>query len=123
MAGITKSNYKVAPAMDFGTAPLGFYKVVCTENIETLGGGYAASGSHYQQAVNALQGYMELYGVGTPDGTNGFVVVVNENTVDKWDDTSNSNANFSKAEAAVNAISGLSGCTITALTADGASIA
>jgi hypothetical protein len=119
MAGITKDNYKVAPAMDFGTATLGFYKVVVAEAVHT---NYADSGSLYQQAVNALQGHMELYGVGTP-ASNSFVIVVNENTVDKWDDTANTNADFSKAEASVNAITGLSSAAITALTASGASIA
>ena len=119
MAGITKTNYKAAPAFDLGTATLGFYKVVVSEAIET---NYANSASLYQQAVNALQGHMELYGVGTP-ASSSFVIVVNENTVDKWDDTDNTNADFSKAEASVNAITGLSSCAITALTASGASIA
>ena len=119
MAGITKTNYKAAPAFDLGTATLGFYSVTVNEAVET---NYANSGSLYQQAVNALQGHMELYGVGTP-ASNAFVIVVNENTVDKWDDTLNSNANFSKAEATVNAITGLSGCAIAALSASGASIA
>jgi len=113
-------NYKkAAPASNFSTPTLGFYKMTVSEAIET---GYAASNSLFAKAVLAMQEYCEMYMVGTPASSN-FVFVVNDNTFDKWDDTANTTLNYSKIEAAVNAISGLSGATVTALTASGASIA
>lgn len=113
-------NYKkAAPSSAFGTPTLGFYKLATTEDIHV---NYADANSLFAKAVLALQEFCEMYMVGTPAAKN-FVFVVNDNTFDKWDDTANTNANFSKAEAAVNAITGLSGATITQLTASGASIA
>ena len=119
MAGVLSPNAKkVAPGFNHGTPSLGFYKLVVSENLETLGGGYAASDSHWSKAVNVLQNWAELYGLGTPSGTAGFVFVVNANSFNPG-----SAASFADIEAQVDAISGLSSAAITALSASGASIA
>lgn len=119
MAGVLSPNAKkVEVGFDHGTPELGFYKLVVSENLETLGSGYAASDSHFYKAVTVLQNWAELYGVGTPSGTAGFVFVVNANTFNPG-----SAASFADIETQVNAISGLSSAAITALSASGASIA
>lgn len=111
--GVLSPNAKkVQPGFNFGTPALAFYKITLT-GIET---NYANSDSVFAKTINALQGFAELYGVGTP-ASGAVVIVVNENT--QQDSTGN---DWAEAEAAMDAASG--GTTaVVALTASGASIA
>lgn len=117
---------KVAATTQFGTPVLGFYKVV-------IGGGSTpdlsttptASDSNFAKAVLALQGYAELFMVGTPDATS-FVFAVNANTANDSDVSTNVPGGWGDAEANILAALGSWGSgtvTITALAASGSSIA
>lgn len=93
------NNYqKASPSSLFGTRDLVFVSVVADNggdsNIDftqqkfeitgpTAGaytGEYTDADSYFSRAIRALQGYAELFFVGTPDAT-GFVVAISSDTV------------------------------------------
>lgn len=102
---------------DHGTPALGFYKIVLT-GIDTT---YTNSNSTFHKAIAALEGFAELYGVGTPASGN-VVFVCNDNTANDGSTAGAADGSWGAAEAAIDAATGGSS-TITALTASGATIA
>lgn len=71
----------VGPYTRFGTAQLTGLKIVSTAVDFTTTP--AAANSNMSKAVNALQGFAEIYYIGAPtaSGANQFVAIVNSNTV------------------------------------------
>ena len=121
------ANYrKTASGSNFGTPTLGFIKVVISGGSPPdLSSSPGASNSDFHKAVNALQGFVELYMIGAPSST-AFVAAIHDNTKQDSDTSTNVAGGYGDAEAAIYAALGSWGSgvvTITALTATGASIA
>lgn len=121
------ANYrKTASGSNFGTPTLGFFKVVVSGgSTPDLSVNPGNSNSDFHKAVNALQGFAELYMVGAPSAT-AFVFAAHDNTKQDSDTGTNVAGGWGDAEAAILAALGSwsSGAVaITALTASGASIA
>lgn len=147
------TNYqKTAPSSIFGTRELTFVKVVVDNGGdsdidftkqkyevtgETAGaytGTYADADSYFSRAVRAMQGYMELYFLGTPDATS-FVAAIAGDTANDGAGTSGLGA-YGMVESAIQSSLGTgnktpvggvgtaySGAvTITELSAEGSSI-
>lgn len=109
MAGVLSPNAKkVSPGSQLGTPELQFILVAANENLST---GSTASNSIFAQAVNVIQGFMEVYIVGTP-GANGFIIAVNKNTSNNFDSDGTANG-YGLVEAGLNAITGISGASLT----------
>jgi len=122
------ANYnKAAPAMNFGTVALAFAKVTGTFASGSYATDYTDGGSDFAKAIEILGRYVELYGVGTPT-SDGFVIVYNSNTANKYDHANDSvggsvTVDFDDLEDALDGISGVSSSAVTALTASGVTIA
>jgi hypothetical protein len=102
---------------DHGTPALGFYKITLT-GIETS---YTAANSTFHKAIAALEGFAELYGVGTPASSN-VVFVCNDNSANDGSTAGAADGSWGAAEAAIDDATGGTS-TIAAITASGASIA
>ena len=112
MAGVLSPNAKkVTPGSQQGTPALQFILVAANENFST---NYANSNSIFAQAAVVIQGFMETYIIGTP-GADGFVVAVHENTANSFD-ADGTEDGYGKLEAALNAITGVSGAAVSNLT-------
>ena len=107
---------KVAATGRLGTAPLAFVKVTSVAANGSTAVDYSAetAGSNLFDAVNALQGYAELYWV--DGGSEGFIVAYNTNTANLYDTVTNTNADWARAEAAITAALGLGGSSATTIT-------
>ena len=105
---------KVAATGRLGTAPLAFVKVTSVAANGSTAVDYSAetAGSNLFDAVNALQGYAELYWV--DGGTEGFIVAYNTATANLYD-TDGTTAGWGKAEAAITAALALGGSSATTI--------
>jgi hypothetical protein len=96
-ARIVKANYA------FGTPNLKFYKVAATAANGSTPVDFSAetANSNFYKALNALQGFAEIYWA--DGGTAGFVVAVNNNTTNSGSNAtpSLSDGSFGAAEAAI----------------------
>jgi hypothetical protein len=100
---------------NLGTPQLTFLTVAGTLSASAVDLGSAAFLNAIAQGV---QGFAEVYGVGEVDGSSPYDVVfmVNANTLNKWDTTTNANANFSRMEAAIlAAVNGVTAATVDAV--------
>jgi len=133
------TNYLRNPGTfsQFGTRDLVFIKVVVSggsndmryQDGATSSLSFNLSNSLYQKAVNVLQGFGEVYFVGTP-GAGGFVAAVSRDTVNAADSgntqgsTVEGSTAFGLLETAISAALNASASTaITALTVNAATIA
>lgn len=109
MAGVLSPNAKkIRPGSQLGTPELQFILVAANENLST---NYLNSNSLFSQAVNIIQGFMEVYIIGTP-GAAGFMIAVNKNTSNNFDSNGTANG-YGLVEAALNDIDGVSGAALT----------
>jgi len=99
---------KVVETSQQGTPALQFILVDADENFAT---NYTNSNSIYAQAVNVIQGFMETYVVGKPT-SDGFVVIVNENTANSFDSAGANENGYAVVEAALNNITGVSNAVL-----------
>lgn len=124
---IVAANYrKIAPTSQLGTPELKFVSVAAVHNTAAVDftkavlagtGTFADAGSLLAKAVNALQGFAEVYVIGTPSATE-FVCVVHANTAN------DGVTGWSSAEAAILAAIGAdTSVTITELTLTGDTLA
>lgn len=107
-ARIAKANYA------FGTPNLKFYKVAAVNSAAAVNFSSEAANSNFYKALNALQGFAEIYWA--DGGTEGFIVAVNNNTANSGSAAtpSVSNGSWGAAEAAILAAIGAdTSCTIT----------
>ena len=107
-ARVAKANYA------FGTPNLKFYKVAAVDNAAAVNFSSEAANSNFFKALNALQGFAEIYWA--DGGTAGFIVAVNDNTANSGSAAtpSVSNGSWGAAEAAILAAIGAdTSCTIT----------
>jgi hypothetical protein len=112
------ANYrKVAGSTQLGTRVLRFIKVTVGGGAPDLTVGYNADvlqstgSSSYALAVNALQGYAELYAVFAPSST-AFVAIVSDDTAQDSNTSTNVAGGWGDAEA--NIVDTLGGtCVIT----------
>lgn len=112
------NNYKkVVASTQLGTRVLRFIKVTVGGGAPDLTVGYndsikdSTGNSSYAQAVNALQGFAELYAVFAPSAT-AFVAIVSDDTAQDSDTNTNAPGGWGDAEA--NIVATLGGtCTIT----------
>ena len=66
------ANYnKAAPSTTFGTRELAFFVVDCDNDIET---GYTDSDSRFAKVIRGLQSRVELFAIGTPNGSQVTVI-------------------------------------------------
>jgi len=110
------NNFKVAAGSQFGTRVLKFIEVAAVENNSAVdftkatlaaSGAYTDTGSIMQKAVNALQGFGEIYAVGVPSATE-FVVIIADDTHNGAEVGSNVQAaTFGAMEAAIDAAIGI----------------
>jgi hypothetical protein len=110
------NNYKLAAGSQFGTRVLKFIEVAAVEDGSAVDftkfnlagtGAYTTSESLMQKAVNALQGFGEVYVVGVPSATE-FVVVIADDTHNGAEAGSNVQAaTFGAMEAAIDAAIGI----------------
>lgn len=127
------TNYLRNPgtSSQFGTRDLTFIKVAVTggsndmryQDGATSSLSFNLSNSLFQKAVNVLQGFGEVYFVGTP-GAGGFVAAVSSDTVNGAESGNTQATTFGLLEAAINAaLNASAATTITALTPGATSIA
>jgi len=125
------ANYqKITVGSQLGTPELQFVEVAgvhsggavnFTKKTLAGAGAYTDGGSIMAKAVNALQGFAEVYIVGVPSATE-FVVAVNENTANR--DVGNNGIDWTSAEAAILAACGIdTSVTLTELTLTGDDLA
>ena len=123
--GVVSPNYqKIKVGAQLGTPELKFIEVAAVHSAAAVdftkkdlagAGAYTDSQSLMALAVNALQGFAEVYIVGTPSATE-FVVAINDNT----DNDGVVAASYSSMEAAILAAIGAdTSVTITGLTLTG----
>lgn len=102
---VAKNYQKVSPSSMFGTRELTFVKVVAdnggTSNVDftkqkfeitgpTAGayaGEYGDADSYFSRAIRALQGYSEVFFIGTPDATSFVVAIAGDTANDGAGDT------------------------------------
>lgn len=127
------TNYLRNPgtSSQFGTRDLTFIKVAVTggsndmryQDGATSSLSFNLSNSLFQKAVNVLQGFGEVYFVGTP-GAGGFVAAVSSDTVNGADSGNTQAATFGLLEAAINAaLNASAATTVTALAPTATTIA
>jgi len=107
-ARVAKANYA------FGTPNLKFYKVAAVNSASAVNFSSEAANSNFFKALNALQGFAEIYWA--DGGTAGFIVAVNNNTANSGSAAtpSVSDGSWGAAEAAILAAIGAdTSCTIT----------
>jgi hypothetical protein len=117
------ANYrKVAGSTQLGTRVLRFIKVTISGGSPPdLTSGYNADvlqstgSSYYALAVNALQGYAEIYAVFAPSST-AFVAIVSDDTAQDSDTNTNVNGGWGDAEANILAALGSWGSGAVAIT-------
>jgi hypothetical protein len=100
---------------NFGTPQLTWLTVAGQKSSAAVDLGSAANLAAITQGV---QGFAEVYGIGEVDSGSPYDVVfmVNANTLNKWDDNANSNANFSRMEAAIlAAVNAVAAATVDAV--------
>lgn len=108
MAGVLSPNAKkTVPGSLLGTPELQFILVSANENFST---NYLNSNSIFSQAVNIIQGFMEVYIIGTP-GAAGFICAVHKNTSNNFDSNGTANG-YGLLETALNDIDGVSGAAV-----------
>jgi hypothetical protein len=123
--GVVSPNYqKIVAGSQLGTPALKFIEVAAVHSSAAVdftkktlagAGAYTDSQSVMALAVNALQGFAEVYIVGVPSATE-FVVAINDNT----DNDGVVAASYSSMEAAIlDAIGADTSVTITGLTLTG----
>jgi hypothetical protein len=123
--GVVSPNYqKIVAGSQLGTPALKFIEVAAVHSAAAVdftkktlagAGAYTDSQSVMALAVNALQGFAEVYIVGVPSATE-FVVAINDNT----DNDGVVAASYSSMEAAIlDAIGADTSVTITGLTLTG----
>ena len=128
MAGVLSPNAKIIKAgSNFGTPVLAFAKITATASNGSTAVDFSseASNSDFYKAVNAFQGYAEIYFV--DGGTEGIVVAYNANTANSGNGNT-SDGSWTDAEAAIKAAlakGGSATATVAALAvaSDGLSIA
>lgn len=103
--------------VDHGTPALAFINVALT-GIETT---FANSNSTFHLVTAALDGFAEMYGIGTPDSGN-CVFVVHANTLNSGAVDGTADGSFAAMEAAIDAATGGSS-TVTELSLSGNSLA
>jgi hypothetical protein len=136
---IARNFEKAVETSLLGTRQLSFYKVTAVHSAAAVDfskanlagtGVYTTASSPFAKAIIALQGFVELYYVGTPkadSGVSAFIFAVATDTANGAEASSNAYAlTFGAAEAAIKAAIGAdTSATITALAIaiDGASLA
>jgi hypothetical protein len=117
------SNYKrISASTQFGTRVLRFIKVTISGGSPPdLTSGYddsianSTGNSYYAKAVNALQGYAEVYAVFAPSST-AFIAIVSDDTAQDSDTNTNVNGGWGDAEANILAALGSWGSGAVAIT-------
>lgn len=111
-ARIAKANYA------FGTPNLKFYKVTALAADGSTAVNFSAetANSNFYKALNALQGFAEIYWA--DGGTAGFIVAVNDNSANSGSAAtpSVSNGSWAAAEAAIVAALALGGSSASTVT-------
>jgi len=127
------TNYLRNPGVfsNFGTRDLVFIKVAVTggsndmryQDGATSSLSFNLSNSLYQKAINVLQGFGEVYFVGSP-GAGGFVAAISSDTRNGADSGNTQGTGYGLLEAAINAaLNASASTTVTELTAGATSIA
>ena len=127
------TNYLRNPgtSSQFGTRDLTFIKVAVTggsndmryQDGATSSLSFNLSNSLFHKAVNVLQGFGEVYFVGTP-GAGGFVAAISTDTAQSADSGNTANGGFGLLEAAITAaLNASAATTVTALAPTATTIA
>ena len=125
---VTTNYLKATESTQFGTRALRFIKVTAVHSSAAVDfskavlagtGVYTTSNSLFQKAVNALQGFAEVYATFAP-GTAGFIVAIADDTVGEAD-SGNSGTGYGLLEAAIkSAIAADTSVTVAAVVIAGA---
>lgn len=124
---VAKNYQKVSPSSMFGTRELSFVKVVVTGADMTTQDGttgtFDEADSLFSRAVRAIQGYVELFFLGTPDATS-FVMAISGDTANDGEGETGLGV-YGNIESDVAGALGLADgdVVLTELTSVGASIA
>lgn len=85
---VAKNYQKAAPSSMFGTRELTFVSVTVTGPDMTKQDGatgeYTDADSYFSRVIRAVQGYVEVFFIGTPDATS-FVMAIAEDTANDGD--------------------------------------
>lgn len=99
---VAKNYQKAAPSSMFGTRELTFVSVTITGPDMTkqtgTDGAYTDADSYFSRAIRAIQGYVEVFFIGTPDATS-FVMAIAEDTANDGENETYSKLITTVAEA------------------------